>query len=301
MKQSKFNFATVFSLMVLLAFSYIAFMGLVYWREGDVLLPAAITVAFIAIVIVCIIVMCRSKATRWRRIGTIGQAVFGAVILVAFVAAAIPFTNFMDVLAKQKRFSTEIDNMLESATQLDEQYQQYVERRISDYKDMLTLVSNGQSIRPTEYLELLGNVRGSSDRQKIEKLAESLRLKLLPDSMSEVQQERLDWIESASSKSVWNISLPRNIAAINEQVSHWENIYAGYSDFRFKGETAEPFYSEDFESDLQSLTNKYTRLHAPSPLAISIALLCFFIMLLPYWMTERDVAGRTSKGVSVYE
>jgi hypothetical protein len=301
MKQSKFNFAAVFSLMVLLAFAYIAFLGLVYWKEGEILLPALLTGAFIAVVIGCLVVMCMSKASRWKRISVIGQAVFGTIILVAFIAWSMPFTNFMDVLANQKRFNTETESMLESAAQLDDEYQQYVTDRVEKYRSYLTHVSNGRNEQPSVYNDVLGGAAGDNDATKINDITTSLLNKLMPESISEVQEERRYWVESASNMSVWNISLPKNIAKINAEVSNWQNIYAGYSNFKLKGETAEPFVSEDFESDLETLTAKYTKLHAPSVLAIGIALLCFLIMLLPYWLTERDVAGRTSKGTSVYE
>ena len=115
MNRSKFNFAAVFSLMVLLGYSYLMFMGLVYWREGSIAVPLLITIGFIALVVACLVIMCMSRATRWKRIGSIGQAIFGTIILLAFIASAIPFTNFMDVVASQNRFSEEINHVLDDA------------------------------------------------------------------------------------------------------------------------------------------------------------------------------------------
>lgn len=287
--------------MILLAYSYFAFMGLVYWREGDIILPIILVVAFIAIVLLCLTIMCKSRATRWRRIGSIGQVVFGTIIFVAFLVSAVPFTNFLDVLAQQKKFSTEIDNVLESAQQLDTEYQDYVDQRLDNYEEALRLVSRGRDINPAEYTRLLGNAAGNSDEQKIRNLSKSLRRKLVPDSISEVQEERQFWVGSAHDMSVWNIMLPRNIAKINEQVEGWSVNYTELSDFSYAGEDTEPFEFEEFESDLTTLTKRYTKLHMPTPLAIIVSLLCFAIMLLPYFMTERDVAGRVSKGKNVYE
>jgi len=301
MKQSKFSFAAVFSLMILLGYAYFAFMGLVYWKEGDIILPSILTAAFIAVVLLCLTIMCKSRATRWKRIGGIGQIVFGTIIFAAFIVSAVPFTNFLDVLAQQKKFSSEIDNVLESAQQLDADYQEYVDQRLENYEEALRLVSRGKEMNPSEYESLLGNAAGSTDDAKIRNLSKSLKRKLVPDSIAEVQEERQYWVGTANHMSVWNIMLPRNIAKINERVEGWSVNYTKLSDFSYAGEDTEPFVFEEFDSDLSTLTSRYTKLHLPSALAIIVSLLCFAIMLLPYFMTERDVAGRTSKGKNVYE
>lgn len=301
MERSKFNFAAVFSLMVLLGYSYITFLGLVYWKEGEIVLPVILCISFLLLVIICLFVMCKSKATRWKRIGTIGQSVFGVIILSAFIVSAMPFTNFMDVLSHKDELSQEIDNVLESAKKLDNSYLSYVDVRIEDYKETLRLVSRGKAIEPTVYQELMGNAAGSNDSIKIEKLAGSLKRKLVTDSINDVIRMRQDWIAKAEGMSVWNIKFPTNISQINEEVSNWSNNYSEISTVRYAGESAETFEYEEFSSDLEELTDSYTKLHTPSLVAVLISLLCFFIMLLPYWLTEQDVAGRRSKGNSVYE
>ena len=54
MQKSSFNFATVFSLMVLFVFAYIAYLGMVYWRQGDQTLPILLSIALIVVVAVTI-------------------------------------------------------------------------------------------------------------------------------------------------------------------------------------------------------------------------------------------------------
>lgn len=301
MNRSKFNFAAVFSLMVLLGYSYLMFMGLVYWREGSIAVPLLITIGFIALVVACLVIMCMSRATRWKRIGSIGQAIFGTIILLAFIASAIPFTNFMDVVASQNRFSEEINHVLDAAKGLDENYQGYVRQRLDNYRNMLGEVSERRASAPSDYDRLLGGAAGNNDQQKIENMVNMLRRKLVPDSSSMVAEERQQWLEGAADMSVWNLLLPTNMAKINQEVSNWTEMYTDFSRVTVGGEQTAPFEYEEFSSELQALTSRFTRLHAPSILAIIIALLCFGIMLLPYLLTERDVAGRTSKGKVIYE
>lgn len=301
MNRSKFSFAAVFSLMVLLAYSFLMFMGLIYWRGGSLGLPISLTLGFIALVVVCLTVMCMSRATRWKRIGTIGQCIFGFIILLAFIASAVPFTNFMDVVAQKSRFNQEINNVLNSARGLDRSYEEYTEERLANYRERLTDISNHHSDRAREYSQCLAGAPGNTDERKIENLVNSLRRKLVADSVTQITRERQQWLESSADMSVWNLMLPTNMSKISEEVTNWTQMYTNISDISYSGEQAEPFRYPDFNTELASLTQSYTTLHAPSVLAILVALLCFAIMLLPYMLTERDVAGRVSKGTSVYE
>ena len=105
MENTKFNFASVIAIMVLLVFSYITYLGLVYWRGGEFLFPILLTLAFFILVMVCVYVMCLSKATRWKRMGKIGQIFFGFIVLLTFIGTAFPFTNFLRVIEDSERIS----------------------------------------------------------------------------------------------------------------------------------------------------------------------------------------------------
>ena len=61
MNKTRFNFAAVFSIMVLLVYAFIAFMGLIYWKNGELTIPLLLTLGGIAVVILCLYVMCVGK------------------------------------------------------------------------------------------------------------------------------------------------------------------------------------------------------------------------------------------------
>lgn len=294
MEKSKFNFAMVFSLLVLLVYTFITFLGMVYWQNGKIVLPIVLATAIFAVVVLCIVVMCRAKATRWKRIGMIGQIIFGGIILATFIFSALPFTNFLYVLGHEKEVTQEINTVMESARDLDAKYTIYANERLNNYRATLDLVSHGKDIRPSEYQELLGEAIGDEDSEKIERLASSLQRKLLPDSLSNIRIERENWLLGASNMSVWNVMMPSNIDKINKEVGKWVDNYVNLSTIIYNGENAEPFSYQQFNTSLQKLTDNYVKLHMPSILAIIISLICFFIMLLPYWMTTGDVAGNES-------
>jgi len=294
MDKSKFSFAAVFSLIVLLGYSFITFLGLVYWQNGNLLFPILITLGFIALVVGCLYVMCMSKATRWKKIGLVGQISFGVIILLAFLASAVPFTNFMRVAEKEKTIIQGIENTFASAKNIDDDYQQYAKQRIENYKSKLQLVSAGRSIRPSEYDECMGGAAGQTDEQKIANLSQSLQNKLLPDSMNVIQQHRQEWLGKIKDMNVWNVMLPANIQKIKEEVSGWSNNYSQLSQVMYKGEEALPYEYQQFDNQLESVTSFYTELHLPTILAVALAILGFAIMLLPYFVTQGDLAGARS-------
>ena len=149
----KFSFSLVFSIVLLLAFAYITFLGLVYWREGNLSIPLLMVAGLIAVVLLCVVVMCKAKETRWKNIGTFGQIFFGIIILVSFLLSSVPFTNFLRVRHDKDDISEKVNAACEAAIAMDEAYSQYVEQRITDYQDNLNLMVMGKNIRPTEYVE----------------------------------------------------------------------------------------------------------------------------------------------------
>lgn len=297
-KKNKFNFAASFSLTVLLIYSYVSFLGLVYWQQGDIVLPSVLTLGFILIVIGCLIMMSISKATRWENIGTIGQCIFGLIILVAFFFSAVPFTNFMRVLEKQDEIKAEINSSFVAAKQLNTAYTEYANKRIADYKASLNEASASKKIRPSVYNEMLAGASGASDEQKISNLSKSLQQKLEPDSMNIIMEKRLTWLEASSQMSVLNIKLPLNLVKISNEVSNWTDNFNKLSKVIYNGEKASEFEYKDYDSKIESVTAFYTELHKPSFLTLLISLLGFVIMLLPYFMTLKSNAGKESNDLS---
>lgn len=295
MEKTKFNYAFVFSIMVLLVFSYITFLGLVYWKAGEIVLPILLTLALIAIIIGCVYVMCLSKATRWKRIGTIGQVFFGLIVLVTLIAAAYPFTNYLRVLADSEEIAQKVEATCDAAEKLDVAYEEYVNERVENYRSNLALIGKGKSINPTRYKECLGGASGATDEAKIAALSKSLNNKLYPDSTAEVVMERHELLNSARNANVLNPLMPSNIKKIGEQVGDWVNNYKELSSISYKGEDAASFTYEDFDNQLSQLTETYTKFHRPSFFSIVISLICFVIMMLPYWVTDGTLAGKISK------
>lgn len=291
----KFSFSLVFSIVILLAFSYITFLGLVYWKAGNLSTPMLITVGLVAIVLLCVIIMCKAKETRWKGIGNFGQILFGFIVLASFLLASIPFTNFLRVRHDKGNISEKVNEACEAAIAMDEAYVNYVEQRLFDYQDNLYLKVLGKEISPSGYMECVAGAEGNADEEKIEALTKSLRMKLLPDSTAIVVAERQQWIANAKEVRILNPMTPANINTVDRQVNGWLENYQALSSIRYKGEETHDFEYSQFESKLKELTDTYTIFRFPSIWAILIAIACFGIMLLPYFLTEGDLAAAGEK------
>lgn len=295
MQNSSFNFASVFAIMVLLVFSYITFLGLAYWQEGNLLLPVILSLGLIVVVCTCVFLMCKSKASRWKRIFIIGQAFFGIITLATLLVAALPFSNFINVVEKSEEIKAKLSVTYEAAENLDNAYVEYVDGRINQYREMLNRVSLSKNVKPSDYEKYLSNASGPNDEAKIENLTKSLRSKLMPESTAKIVNERHDWLKKASSTSVWNPLAAANISKIGEEVDGWEDNYSKLSSVMYDGENAEEFSYGSFNNELSGLTQTYNEFHRPTPLAIIISLICFIIMMLPYLVTEKSLAAAGNK------
>lgn len=287
----KFSFSLVFSIVVLLAFAYITFLGLVYWRSGNLSTPLLITAGLIAIVLLCVVIMCKAKETRWKNIGTFGQIFFGFIILVSFLLSAVPFTNFLRVRHDKEDISEKVNEACEAAIAMDEAYSNYVDQRLANYQDNLNLMVMGKDISPTEYNDCVAGATGDTDEEKIAALTKSLYMKLMPDTTATVVAERQKWINNAKEVKILNPLTPANINTVDQQVNGWLENYQELSAVRYKGEETQGFEYTQFESKLKQLTDTYTKFRFPSIWAILIAVACFGVMLLPYFLTEGDLAA----------
>ena len=294
MRNLKFTFSLVFSIMVLLVFGYFTFMGLVYRMGGNILFPAIITVVGVMLVLLLIIAMCLSRATRWQEFGIFGQVLFGILVFVILLSSSIPFTNFVRVEHDKESIYEKVRNTCNAATDLDKSYIDYVEKRIESYRKNLDGVSKARMIQPSKYNECLSGAYGNTDQEKIDNLSKSLKMKLLPESMDSIIVQRHNWLISASNASVWNPLTPANINKVDEIVNGWINNYTNLSSVTYKGEETKKFEYEAFSSNLQNLTSQYKTFQKPRFMPVCLSILCFFVMLLPYIMTRKTLAWEGS-------
>lgn len=298
MNNTKFNFAFVISIIVLLLYSYIVFMGIVYWKDGNILKGLLYSLALIVVTLVCIVIMCKAKATRWQRIGTIGQIIFGAVILAALVLSSMPFAHFINLVTKQKEISTAFEKAHKYGAESVKAYQDYVQERETKTRDFLNAVDAGHGeSNPSEYEAIFGLPGNDTNPQKIDRMINNLHKILLPDSITQANNEGLQTLQQGAKMSVWNIAMPQYINSIDQMVKTNVETFNKLSSnaHGYKGDNDYPAFTYKKYTDQNSqLKDMLTKMSMPSVISIIAALLCFAFMLLPYYLVDRDLAGGTT-------
>ena len=273
MRKFFFNWAAAFALLFLLIYSYFSFMGSLYLFKGEIWKALLFALIVIVIVIGCVYVMTLAKMTKFKGLGLAGQIVFGLLMLGVFIAAAIPFTSFIYAGQHDEEITKCIEATKESAIGMETAYSQYVDQRVSDYKNYLC-----ETMPYTQSYEI-------SPNKEIELRTVSLRRQLAPPSLDTIQYERKKWVENLSGMSIWNIMLPANLNRIKDCVGEWVTEYNNLSDISFVDSNFDLFEYDDFSLAMTQLVDKLTEKRF-SLWAIIAALICFGMMLLPYWRAE---------------
>ena len=280
MRYFRINWAVILALVVLLCFTYFSFMGSLYSKfvGGDLLKAGLYALAVILLVSTCVVIMCVSKATRWKEIGTAGQIAFALVILVVFGFSAIPFTGFMKAIEKRHDIQERINHVKQVADSVDSKYNSYVDDRVAGYEQWL----RADSLR----YALAG---GWNAEQKITNLKNSLENHLRPRSMTKCQTDRKAWLSKIEGMSVWNVMLPRNLNVLGHSVNDWVVDYVKLSDVSYDGQMPTLFKYENVDEDPLKELGEINI----SWVAILAAVLSFFLMLVPYLFTRPFIGGET--------
>lgn len=294
-----FNFALVVSIVVLLAFSYITFLGLMYWNQGVLGKPILYTLLLIAVVLGCVLLMRFGRENRVLNLddqgkkrpwGIVVMVLFGFIILVTFLLAAKPFTNFLRVWHDSDEISQKVENTCETAIHMDQTYQEYVNTRMSSYTHNLNQIANRKAESMADYNTCIAGAAGETDSEKINALAESLRLKLMPDTTQAIVFERQNWLNGVKNVKVLNPMTAANINTIDSLVNCWLDNYKTLSSVSYMGEDTQAFDYPDFGNQVKELTSEYTEFKRMSPWAIIVALFCVVCMLAPFLISRVDPA-----------
>ncbi|MBR5102902.1 MAG: hypothetical protein IK092_07235 [Muribaculaceae bacterium] len=294
MNNSKFSIALVISILALLFYAFISFMGMVYWQNGKITLALLLAIALVAVVLCCVVMMCKGRATRWKRIGTASQVFFGLIILVALGVSTIPFTHFMNMLEHKQKVTLAFDEAVRCSTEMDSCYDAYVEKRCDEYHNRLASLKVAQSTNPTEYAEVIGFAGGDSPVEKVQYLERGLEQALKGDSLESTRVKKNEWAQEVRNFSMWNIATIANLNSLDEKMAQWRDRYAELSRYRTRGVDYPEFTYNNYNTKTAELKAMITKVGGPGWVAILAALICFGLLLLPYFLTKRDLAAKES-------
>ena len=289
MLRSKFNFSWVFALIALLGYVFISFMGLTYTQIVPLGLSVLIALVFAALVIFLVGVMCKAKATRWLRLGMIGQVSIGFIILVLLLVSSIFFTHFTKMIKKQDVIVSTYIQTIDDARKLDEKYRAYVDERCANYQTKIQNLKAGSS----DYNKMITRPSqlGYTKTQIAKRYSETMKSFLLGDNMDELNEKRTQWL-SQDTTTVWNINLPNNIQDVTTSVNHWLRNYEALSAKQYTLETSvQAFEDREFNKNAESLQKICTTVTIPSLMSILLAIFSFALIILPWLVTPKNIAS----------
>lgn len=132
---------------------------------------------------------------------------------------------------------------------------------------------------------------GMSQISISEKYASRLKDFLLGDNIDALSEKRTVWL-SESATTIWNINLPKNIQDVTSSVNSWLTNYGELSQKQYRQESNYPkFEDESFNQNADRLQLLCTTIVAPSFIAIMLSIICCAIILLPWFVTSKDIAA----------
>ena len=218
------GFALLLTILAILTFGGIAFLGMEYLFEGNHTLAILSTISGVILLSYCLKVMCRSKASRNKRSG-LPREIFAIIVAIIILAAgSIPFTQFVYVLDHKQMLHKCLTETVQQVRDIDSLYKDYAQERVRKYKGVLY------------------KSRYSSDKVKL--MTKSLERRLMPAQYDTVHAQRKEWLGSLTEASVWNISTPRNLHYIVKAGQEWTAEYNKVSSIIYRGEEASAFGTE---------------------------------------------------------
>lgn len=264
-------------------------MGLIYSQIMSMSLSALVAIIFIVFIIWLLRAMCKAKSTRWLKIGLLGQIIFGLVILACLLCSSIFFTHYTKMIDEQEKIISTYTQTIDDARKLDEKYREYVAERSSNYRYQIKSLSpNTQNYN----LMIAKSAQiGYNSQQIADKYQETMSKFLLGADIDELNTKRAEWL-SENSTTVWNVNFPKNIQDVTSSVNKWLSNYKELSSKQFTLEKDYPCFEDtEFNTNAQKLQEICKTITKPSLLSISLAIVCFLFILLPWIITTKDIAS----------
>lgn len=295
----KFSWGHIIAFVALIFICYVSFVGLTYLSDGN-FAYAIVGIILIAALLLIVFVGGQqlkgtehrfSKRIIWERILIIGSPLY-------FTAIMLPFLHAYTVYNHNDQIVSNFTDAIKESKQLFVNYEDYANKRVEALETSLQRVVNTKDIAPKRYKNC--GFDGSGDKMQIQNRVKALRLQLL-DSINYYQfrDKASKWIDDADqSTSTWNVFLLGNIKEIKKSMIEWQNTFVNWSKKEMQAEKNSgdrdvfEFDSNGANIDavtsrLDKLSNLYTKRDKPTLLGLLFFVLCYFLMLVPYFLQDR--------------
>jgi len=302
-EQLKFSWGHIIAFLALIAISYISFVGVTYFTNGN-FLKASVAMIIIDIVLFVFFIGAQiAKATIRKfakRIWIERIFIFSSPIV--FVLCIMPFYHFGVVHSHNDEIVKGFSNSISLSKQLFDNYDKYADQRIANYEHMLNRVISNRQLYPSEFTSC-GFTYGQEQIQK-DNMVKTLRLQLLSHNYDSLKTEAIKWIDSSSKgASTWNVFLLGNTKQILSAMNDWNAQLAEFANHKMNNEEFNGYNKVEVISSSSSsltavkegfggLTNRFTDAAFPPIWSILVSIILYFALLFPYILQDRNTKSQ---------
>ena len=290
MNQSKFSIADIFTIVSALVFGFFCYLGYNFKFLGDTV-KSVIFAVVIAVVLGVLALLPKWMKSTDHNFKThfILEWVFIILFVLAAVVAIFPFSHFFSVSSKdnKQKIQTSIERDIRQAETLYDNYEEYVNNRMSLFENEIRTAVVNKSSNMSEYSKFgLKSDPNVSDQKQMEHKINVLRNQLYPSNYEETKKVHNTWLKESGTKvSRWNpIGVVNVIGHVQSEITSWVEELVKYSTYRAKGEIAEDFSFPVAFSNVNEIMSTTCK---PTLVSVLSAIGLYVIMLLSYFITRR--------------
>ena len=273
-RKLRFSWGHIVAFLALIFIAYVVFMGATYYTIGNYSI-GLITMGCCILMIVSTILgaqVLKGVDKKFHR-SIIWERILIATSPIIICLVGIPFCHFWTVQSSEEKIIEQFKKSINASWGIFSDYEVYSQERIN---------------------QLGSNLKSSvKDEKLINNRVEELSL-YLNNSTEKSINEAKKWINEVNNDpSIWNVFLFGNISTIESAIAQWTESLNNHSSKSISSESTPNLFStanpnkEKALSGLASLKLIYQKTDKPNTPAIVTLLICYLMLLCPYFVQER--------------
>lgn len=305
MNQSKFSLADVLTVLSVLVFSFVSFLGAYFLNiKDEKVWGMSYTTGCImmAVLVFGLLFVTSYGAKLFKRasrnfktnfILEILSIMLFVLIAIFFTSKSSPFIHYFTVNGRSTEINNKLQTSISQAEELFSNYENYAGNRKELYENKLKSVVRAKGINPNEYSEYGFKNNGVSDQKQIDKKMFTVHADLFPTNYSDtvsnkgLKEVATNWLND--SKEITNSWKPIGVVGVVKNVeknsTEWLNTLIVLSKVREQGEQANDF---EYSLAFNDVKNDFSTPKSPTPVSIIFAVLAYVLMMFSWFVTRRD-------------
>ncbi len=295
----------VVALVAIVFLCYFSFVGMVYLMGGHIVTSALVALAMALVLFILAVTAQKLKAASTKfNMKVMAERVVVILLVLACLATFVPFSHFFSIYSQEKEVTSLFKQSMGEVMPMFDDYEKAAKQRIDDYRAALDKVVKGKVKSKVKKQHSKYGI-GAREEGKPENgdqticndMVEGLRQSLLPPTYTDLRQEAQAWVGKAGQgATTLNAFFIGNTQEIGHTVALWQLWLAEKWSKRLNNEpeSKEDTFISSSEGRVQAVADGMHRVSEmcskrsmPPPYAFILALVCWLLVFLPYWLQGR--------------